>query len=221
MPPEIAAQLPANLVNRPTGVYAPGGYNEIEILLTENSVRPKFNGGSLGGGGAQRNIPEAAADGYGQIALYVGGTGEVRFKDFMYRDILNHTWGPEEVGKNFRAVRVDPHYYSWSAAVADFNHDGILDIAAGPFYYLGPDYKVAKQIYAPVSFNPTSEWPIPAMVNLAYDFWRRVGRRAPDERKRRQRHRHALCQPEERVAPLGELCGAPARRQRRNIVEGH
>src|SRR5439155_2216678 len=107
MPPEIAAQLPANLVNRPTGAYAPGGYNEIEILLTENSVRPKFNGGSLGGGGAQRNIPEAAADGYGQIALYVGGTGEVRFKDFMYKDILNHTWGPEEVGKNFRAVRVD------------------------------------------------------------------------------------------------------------------
>ena len=46
----------------------------------------------------------------------------------------------------------------------------MLDIAAGAFYYLGPDYKVGKQIYTPVSFNPTSEWPIPAMVNLAYDF---------------------------------------------------
>ena len=28
----------------------------------------------------------------------------------------------------------------WSAAAADVNHDGILDIIAGPFYYLGPDY---------------------------------------------------------------------------------
>jgi hypothetical protein len=67
-------------------------------------------------------------------------------------------------------IRVDPHYYGWSTAVADFNHDGVQDIAAGPFYYLGPDYKVGRQIYTPASFNPTSEWPIPAMINLAYDF---------------------------------------------------
>ena len=45
-----------------------------------------------------------------------------------------------------------------------------MDVAAGPFWYAGPDFKVGKQIYTPVSFNPTSEWPIPAMVNLAYDF---------------------------------------------------
>ncbi len=138
-------------------------------MLSENSVQPKFNGGSLGGGNG-RPIPDADKDGYGQIGFYVGGTGEVRIKDFMYKDILNHAWAPDETGKNFKEVRVDPHYYSWSAAVADFNHDGKQDVAAGAFYYLGPDYTVGKQIYTPVSFNPTSEWPIPAMVNLAYDF---------------------------------------------------
>ena len=115
-------------------------------------------------------IPRADKDGYGQIGFYVGGTGEVRIKDFMYKDILSHVWAPDETGKNFKQVRVDPHYYSWSTAVADFNHDGTQDIAAGAFYYLGPDYKVGRQIYTPVSFNPTSEWPIPAMVNLAFDF---------------------------------------------------
>jgi 3-keto-disaccharide hydrolase/FG-GAP-like repeat len=171
IPPEIAAQLPKNLAERPTGAFVPGGYNEVEILLTENSVRPKFNGGSLGRGGpAQGGIPESDADGYGQIGLYVGGTGELRVKDLMCKDLLARTWGPVETGKNFKAIAVDPHYYSWTAAAGDFNHDGIMDVAAGPYLYLGPDYKIAKQIYTPKSFNPTAEYPIPSMVSLAYDF---------------------------------------------------
>ena len=55
------------------------------------------------------------------------------------------SWSEEKVGPNFRAIHVDPHYYSWSAAVADFNHDGKMDVAAGAFYYLGPDFKVASK----------------------------------------------------------------------------
>ena len=171
MSPELAAQYPkeSRLGARPSGAFTPGDYNAVEVLLTDNSVQPKFNGGSLGGSSG-RPIPDAEKDGYGQIGFYVGGTGEVRIKDFMYKDILNHAWAPDETGRNFKQVRIDPHYYSWSTAVADFNHDGTLDVAAGAFYYLGPDYTVGKQIYTPVSFNPTAEWPIPAMVNLAYDF---------------------------------------------------
>ena len=171
MSPELAAQYPkeSRLAARPAGAFTPGDYNAVEVLLTDNSVQPKFNGGSLGGNSG-RPIPDAERDGYGQIGFYVGGSGEVRFKDFMYKDILNHVWAPDETGRNFKQVRIDPHYYSWSTAVADFNHDNIPDVAAGAFYYLGPDYTVGKQIYAPVSFNPTAEWPIPAMVNLAYDF---------------------------------------------------
>jgi hypothetical protein len=171
MSPELAAQYPkeSRLAQRPVGAYVAGDYNTVEVLLSENSVQPKFNGGALGGANG-RSMPDTEKDGYGQIGLYVGGTGEVRVKDFMYKDILNHAWAPEDTSKNFKEIRVDPHYYSWSAAISDFNHDGSQDIAAGAFYYLGPDYRVGKQIYTPVSFNPTSEWPIPAMVNLAYDF---------------------------------------------------
>ena len=171
MSSELAAQYPkeSRLAERPAGAYVAGDYNAVEVLLSENSVQPKFNGGLLGGNNG-RTIPDAEKDGYGQMGFYVGGTGEVHIKDFMYKDILNHVWAPDETSKNFKELRIDPHYYSWSAAVADFNHDGTTDIAAGAFYYLGPDYKVGKQIYTPVSFNPTSEWPIPAMINLAYDF---------------------------------------------------
>ena len=208
--PEIAAQLPANLAKRPSGAFVPGDYNSAEVLLTENSVQPKFNGGALGGTG-QRNIPAADADGYGQIGLYVGGTGAARFRDFMYKDILDHTWGTEEVSRNYRAIRVDPHYYSWSPAVADFNHDGIMDVAAGPFYYLGPDFKVGKQIYKPTSYNPTSEWPIAAMVSLAYDF---TGDGWPDILQMSGNAGNGtgtlVREPERRLPPLGEVCGAVA-----------
>ncbi len=171
MSPELAAQYPkeSRLAARPAGAFTPGDYNAVEVLLTDNSVQPKFNGGALGVNSG-RTIPDAEKDGYGQIGFYVGGSGEVRIKDFMCKDILNHVWAPDETGRNFKQVRIDPHYYSWSTAVADFNHDSIPDVAAGAFYYLGPDYAIGKQIYTPVSFNPTSEWPIPAMVNLAYDF---------------------------------------------------
>ncbi len=171
MSPELAAQYPkeSHLAERPAGAYVAGNYNAVEVLLTDNSVEPKFNSGSLGGANGH-TIPDAEKDGYGQIGFYVGGTGEVRIKDFMYKDILNHVWAPDTTSASYKELRIDPHYYSWSSAVADFNHDGSMDIAAGAFYYLGPDYKVGKQIYTPVSFNPTSEWPIPAMINLAYDF---------------------------------------------------
>jgi hypothetical protein len=171
MSPELAAQYPkeSRLAARPVGAFTPGDYNAVEVLLTDNSLQPKFNGGALGGNSG-RTIPDADKDGYGQIGFYVGGSGEVRIKDFMYKDILNHAWAPDETGRNFKQVRVDPHFYSWSTAVADFNHDSTPDIVAGAFYYLGPGYTVGRQIYAPVSFNPTSEWPIPAMVNLAFDF---------------------------------------------------
>ncbi len=171
MSPELAAQYPkeARLDARPAGAFTPGGPNDVEVMVTENSVQLKLNGGGLGATNA-RKLPDVDQDGYGQIGFYVGGAGEVHFKDVMYKDILNHTWAPDVTSKNFKEIRVDPHYYSWSAAVADFNHDGIPDIAAGAFYYLGPDFTVGKQIYTPVSFNPTSDWPIPAMVNIAYDF---------------------------------------------------
>ncbi len=173
MPPDIASRYPpeTRLAERPTGVFKPGDYNAVEVLMTENTVSTKFNGGSLGaGGGASHAVPEADQNGYGQIGLYVGGTGEAHFKDFMYKDALVRHWGPDETGKNWKAVRLDPHYYAWSAAVADYNKDGTMDVVAGAYEYLGPDFSIQRQVYTPHSFNPTAEYPQPAMVNIAYDF---------------------------------------------------
>jgi hypothetical protein len=41
--------------------------------------------------------------------------------------------------------RINDFYYGWSATAADINHDEILDIVSGPFYYLGPDFQVSHR----------------------------------------------------------------------------
>ena len=155
---------------RPTGSYHPGDWNEIEVLLFGNTVKPSYNGGALGAGGAPTGLVEEQQGKYGPIALYVGGSGEVHFKDLRYKDLQALDVPPEHVSSNFRMQRLGMFYDGWSAAVADVNRDGHPDVISGPYVYYGPDFKVAREIYTPNSYNPTAEYPVVSMVNLAYDF---------------------------------------------------
>ena len=45
-----------------------------------------------------------------------------------------------------------------------------MDVVSGPYYYYGPTFKVGRQFYAGITYNPTSEWALASMVNLAYDW---------------------------------------------------
>jgi hypothetical protein len=58
-------------------------------------------------------------------------------------------------------------YYSWSAASADFNKDGILDIVAGPYIYYGPEYTKFREIFPAFAYNPSKEF---TEVNCQYAF---------------------------------------------------
>ena len=70
-------------VPRPTGELVPNEWNRIEIMLDANIVRPFLNdGGEIAGGVAEDEVGK-----FGPIALYVGGTGEVRFKDVAFQPI--------------------------------------------------------------------------------------------------------------------------------------
>jgi hypothetical protein len=113
---------------------------------------------------------EEQAGKYGPMALYVGGSGEVRFRNLRFKDLQALDVPPEHVSSNFRMQRLGEFYDGWSAAVADVNRDGHPDVISGPYIYYGPDFKTAREIYTPVSFNPTAEYPLVSMVNLAYDF---------------------------------------------------
>jgi hypothetical protein len=63
------------------------------------------------------------------------------------------------VSSNFRLQRLQEFYYSWGAAAGDFNHDSVLDVAAGPYIYLGPTYTKFREIYLAQTVNPVK--PVP------------------------------------------------------------
>ncbi len=148
----------------PNGIWK-DKWNKVEVIFDADLVRPALNNTAW-----QMELGATNdASGYGPIALYVGGTDEVQFKDVCYKDLRLATIEPEKVSSNFRMQRLDEFYYSWGAAVADLNHDGHLDVIAGPYYYLGPDFKERREIYLAESFNPSNQY-APNMVTHAHDF---------------------------------------------------
>ena len=65
----------------------PGEWNPVYILLSAATLRPSY-----GGVGA---LDEKSANGYGPVAIFVGGSGEVRYKDVAWKN-LNSIVGPAE-----------------------------------------------------------------------------------------------------------------------------
>ncbi len=160
MPGGIPSPIPAP----PRGLQA-GEWNNVELVLDANILRAFLNNTSFG-------LPGGVADeeygSYGPVALYAGGTGEVRFRDVSYKDLQPRVAQAEQVSPHFRMQALNEFYYSWGPAVADFNHDGTPDIVAGPYYYLGPDYNVAKEIYLAETINPSTGYF--NGLQYAYDF---------------------------------------------------
>jgi hypothetical protein len=147
--------------------YHPGEWTPLEVILDANMMRVWMHDGPESGttnGEADDNVGS-----YGPVALYVGGTGEVRFKDVELKDLGRRVLPDEQISGRFRMQHINDFYYGWSATAADVNHDGILDIISGPFYYLGPDYKVSREIFLSKTSDVTSQL-TPNMVNFAFDY---------------------------------------------------
>lgn len=161
-PPPSPSQRPLNVPRRPKPtvplpVEAPdtslrtNDWNSVEIFLDTNTVRSFLNNGPQHGATAEDGT-------YGPIALYVGGKGRVQFRDTAYADMSLKRRDDEKVGTNFKKQRLNDFFQSWGAAAADLNHDGVLDVVAGPYIYFGPDYKTSREIYYAVSANPVTEF---------------------------------------------------------------
>jgi hypothetical protein len=107
--------------------------------------------------------------GFGPVALYAGGSGEVRFKDVSYKDLVPKTEPVERVSSHFRMQRISDFYYSWCTAVADINRDGIPDVVAPPFYYLGPNFTERREFLPAHTYNPSTQY-TDHMIVFAHDF---------------------------------------------------
>jgi hypothetical protein len=165
-PPQIPA-FPGGIASpipRPrTGLRA-AEWNTVELVLDANILRSFLNDA----GGIPDGVAEMEYGAYGPFAFYVGGTGEVRFKDVSYKDLQPRVAQPEKVSSRFRMQQVNEFYYSWGPAVADFNRDGTPDLVAGPYYYLGPDYATAREIYIGGTIDPGTAYF--NGLQYAYDF---------------------------------------------------
>jgi len=55
---------------------------------------------------------------------------------------------------SFKKVQLTDQFWAEGADIADFNHDGKVDVVSGPFWYEGPEFKTRHEIYpAKASFK--------------------------------------------------------------------
>jgi hypothetical protein len=139
-------------------------WNDVELIFDANILRADQNNGRETGGVA------ASSDGYGPIAFHIGGGGKVEFKDIAYKDVHFHDREAAYTAPNFSKQTINDFYYSWGAASADFNHDGVPDIVSGPYVYFGPTYTKSEEIYLGESVNPSTGWATKSWMEFAGDF---------------------------------------------------
>ena len=145
----------------------PNDWNEIEFMYDANIVRAVLNDGREFGGVTDEG-------GYGPFALYVAGTGEVRFKDVAYANLGLRVREPNKTSSEFRRQQISDFYYSMTSDAADFNHDGVLDIVSGPYIYYGPGYTRREEIALAESTSPStsfSSWWVEYAEDFTGDGW--------------------------------------------------
>jgi hypothetical protein len=69
---------------------------------------------------------------------------------------------------SFERIRLTDVYYSEGANAGDINGDGKIDAVYGPYWYAGPDFKTAYEIYAPEP-QDTNKY-ANNFFNWVYDF---------------------------------------------------
>jgi hypothetical protein len=156
-----AVQLPIPTPN--TGLR-PGEWNDIEILLDANILRSFINNAGPSG------VADDDAGRYGPVALYVGGTAEVHFKNIAFKDLALRSRTDERVSTRFRMQRLSDFYFGWGASADDFNHDGVLDVVSGPHIYFGPDYRRSREIYLALTTNPSNGFATDCWMQFSADF---------------------------------------------------
>jgi Domain of Unknown Function (DUF1080)/FG-GAP-like repeat len=150
--------------SKPDSNFYPGAWNDVELIFDANILRGNANNGRESGGVSD------SPDGYGPIAFYVGGGGEAQFKDIAYKDLNMHYRAANETSPGFRKQTISDFYYGWSAAAADFNRDGVLDIFSGPYIYYGPDYTKYTEVYLGETVNPSTGYAVKGWLDYAADF---------------------------------------------------
>ena len=143
---------------------APDEWHSVQLIVDTDMVWTTLNG--------RRGLGNSATNdhmmGFGPVALHVAGSGDVKFRDISFQDLIVKREPSEQVSSHFRMQRLNDFFYSWGVTAGDINHDGVPDIIAGPFYYLGPNYTEKHEFTAARTYSP-GNFP-EGMTYFAYDY---------------------------------------------------
>ena len=159
--------------------------NTLSLSMSDAVFTGSFNGARLAGYSMDEGHP------YGQVAIHLAGSAgaTIKITRISVQDFTTRISGLAKpyTDPAFQRVQLSDIFYAEGAAVGDINHDGIKDIVAGAFYYLGPDFHEAHEIYTPAAIAIAgSEYPggppvpqigaithgnyPPAFMSWVYDF---------------------------------------------------
>ncbi len=76
--------------------------------------------------------------------------------------------GQDYVLHSFKKIQLSDKFYAEGANAGDFNHDGKLDVVAGPFWFEGPDFQKRHEYRPAKAFDPAGY--SDNFVTFVYDF---------------------------------------------------
>lgn len=126
------------------------GWQQIEITLRGSACPWDKTGiGSTLDAGSQ----------FGTLALFVSGGQDVpfRFKELSIFDLTHRAAGLARDAGDSGFHQLTDLFYAEGVSAGDLNQDGYDEVVAGPFYYIGPDYATARELYPPTTVNPAGQ----------------------------------------------------------------
>jgi hypothetical protein len=115
------------------------------IALAACSSRQPSGGGDDASGGEGATGGESASGGAGGAAGS-GAGGEAGSPGTT----AGAAGADSEPVPSFERFELDSEFRAEGAAIGDLSGDGVADVVAGPYVYLGPDFTVRERIYTPV-----------------------------------------------------------------------
>jgi len=168
--------VPNGQDNRPVQLKLnPDGWSDVELTIRGDQIEGLFNQHRLRSLRID-NTKSFGTSHYGMVGLHIGGGAgaKLRVKDISFSDLTARPALPvEDTSPQFREHKLTDLFYSEGIAAGDINRDRVQDVVAGPFYYPGPGYTVAHEIYPSATTDPSDKNAgtyTDSMLDYVYDF---------------------------------------------------